>query len=158
MPPPPLHAIRVLDLSRYVAGPVCAMQLADLGAEVIKIEKPGSGDDTRQWGPPWLQPGSDETRQSAYFLSTNRNKKSVCIDIATPDGRKLVQELAARCDILVENFKAGGLQKYGLDYKSLSALNPRLVYCSITGFGRGRFPDRSVVLRLDETARYATPS
>ena len=138
-----LSGVRVLDLSRVLAGPWATQILADLGAEVIKIEKPGSGDDTRQWGPPWLQYGSDATPQSAYFLSANRNKKSVAVDVTTQEGQSLVRELAARCDILVENFKAGGLQKYGLDYESLSALNPRLIYCSITGFGQdGPLADR----------------
>lgn len=138
-----LEGVRVLDLSRVLAGPWATQILADLGAEVIKIEKPGAGDDTRHWGPPWLQPASAATRQSAYFLSANRNKKSVAIDVATPEGRNLVRELAAQSDILVENFKAGGLRKYGLDYESLSALNPRLIYCSITGFGQdGPLADR----------------
>lgn len=131
-----LSGVRVLDLSRVLAGPWATQILADLGAEVIKIEKPGSGDDTRQWGPPWHQSGSSETRHSAYFLSANRNKKSVAVDVTTQEGQKLVRELAVRADVLVENFKAGGLQKYGLDYEGLASLNPRLIYCSITGFGQ----------------------
>ncbi len=131
-----LSGVRVLDLSRVLAGPWATQILADLGAEVIKIEKPGSGDDTRQWGPPWLQYGTKETRQSAYFLSANRNKKSVAVDVTTQEGQKIVRELAVHCDILVENFKVGGLQKYGLDYESLASLNKRLIYCSITGFGQ----------------------
>lgn len=128
-----LSGIRVLDLSRVLAGPWCTQMLGDLGAEIIKIELPGKGDDTRGWGPPWH--GEGEERLSAYYLSANRNKKSVAIDISQPEGQALVRELATKCDVLVENFKVGGLDKYGLDYLSLKALNPRLVYCSITGFG-----------------------
>lgn len=128
-----LSGIKVLDLSRVLAGPWCTQMLGDLGAEVIKIEQPGKGDDTRGWGPPWH--GEGEDRLSAYYLSANRNKKSVAIDISKPEGQALIREMAAKCDVLVENFKVGGLEKYGLDYVSLKALNPRLVYCSITGFG-----------------------
>jgi crotonobetainyl-CoA:carnitine CoA-transferase CaiB-like acyl-CoA transferase len=128
-----LSGIRVLDLSRVLAGPWCTQMLGDLGAEIIKIELPGKGDDTRGWGPPWH--GEGEERLSAYYLSANRNKKSVAIDISQPEGQALVRELAMKCDVLVENFKVGGLDKYGLDYLSLKALNPRLVYCSVTGFG-----------------------
>ena len=128
-----LTGIRVLDLSRVLAGPWCTQMLGDLGAEIIKIEQPGKGDDTRSWGPPWH--GAGEDRLSAYYLSANRNKKSVAIDISKPEGQALIRELATKCDVLVENFKVGGLDKYGLDYLSLKALNPRLVYCSITGFG-----------------------
>lgn len=128
-----LSGIRVLDLSRVLAGPWCTQMLGDLGAEIIKIEQPGKGDDTRSWGPPWHGEGAD--RLSAYYLSANRNKKSVAIDISKPEGQALISELAAKCDVLVENFKMGGLEKYGLDYLSLKAVNPRLVYCSITGFG-----------------------
>lgn len=128
-----LSGIRVLDLSRVLAGPWCTQMLGDLGAEIIKIELPGKGDDTRGWGPPWH--GEGEERLSAYYLSANRNKKSVAIDISQAEGQALVRELAMKCDVLVENFKASGLEKYGLDYLSLKALNPRLVYCSITGFG-----------------------
>ncbi len=128
-----LSGIRVLDLSRVLAGPWCTQMLGDLGAEIIKIEQPGKGDDTRSWGPPWH--GEGEDRLSAYYLSANRNKKSVAIDISKPEGQALIRELAAQCDVLVENFKVGGLEKYGLDYPSLKAVNPRLVYCSITGFG-----------------------
>lgn len=128
-----LSGIRVLDLSRVLAGPWCTQMLGDLGAEIIKIELPGKGDDTRGWGPPWH--GEGEERLSAYYLSANRNKKSVAIDISQPEGQALVRELAMKCDVLVENFKVGGLDKYGLDYLSLKALNPKLVYCSITGFG-----------------------
>ncbi len=128
-----LSGIRVLDLSRVLAGPWCTQMLGDLGAEIIKIEQPGKGDDTRSWGPPWH--GDGDERLSAYYLSANRNKKSVTIDISKPEGQTLIRELATKCDVLVENFKVGGLDKYGLDYLSLKALNPRLVYCSITGFG-----------------------
>ena len=128
-----LSGIRVLDLSRVLAGPWCTQMLGDLGAEIIKIEQPDKGDDTRSWGPPWH--GDGDARLSAYYLSANRNKKSVTIDISKPEGQALIRELATKCDVLVENFKVGGLEKYGLDYLSLKALNPRLVYCSITGFG-----------------------
>ncbi|MCY1209742.1 Acetyl-CoA:oxalate CoA-transferase [compost metagenome] len=132
-----LSHIRVLDLSRVLAGPWSGQILADLGAEVIKVERPGSGDDTRAWGPPFLK-GSDgrDTSEAAYFLSANRNKQSVTVDFTRPEGQKLVRELAAKSDILIENFKVGGLAAYGLDYESLKAINPRLIYCSITGFGQ----------------------
>ncbi|WP_394063665.1 CaiB/BaiF CoA transferase family protein [Alcaligenes sp. WGS1538] len=133
----PLAGLRVLDLTRVLAGPWCTQNLADLGAEVIKIERPGAGDDTRGWGPPYLKDahGAD-TADAAYFGAANRNKESVALDIATPAGADLARRLAARSDILVENFKVGGLKKYGLDYESLKALNPGLIYCSITGFGQ----------------------
>lgn len=132
-----LSHLRVLDLSRVLAGPWASQLLADLGAEVIKIEKPGSGDDTRGWGPPWLADGDGEpTREAAYFLCTNRNKRSLTVDIARPEGQAIVRELAADADVVLENFKVGGLAAYGLDYASLRALNPKLVYCSITGFGQ----------------------
>ena len=131
-----LSGIRVLDLSRILAGPWAAQILGDLGAEVLKIERPGSGDDTRHWGPPWLQDDSGrDTDTAAYFLCANRNKRSVTIDIARAEGQALVRELAAACDVLIENYKRGALVRYGLDYASLKTLNPRLVYCSITGFG-----------------------
>ncbi|MFD4838062.1 CaiB/BaiF CoA transferase family protein [Achromobacter sp. NPDC058515] len=135
--PAPLTGIRVLDLTRVLAGPWCTQNLADLGAEVIKIERPGAGDDTRAWGPPYLkdEAGHDST-EAAYYLSANRNKMSVALDIASPRGAELVRELALQSDILVENFKVGGLSKYGLDYESLKEINPRLIYCSITGFGQ----------------------
>lgn len=126
----PLSHVRVLELSRVLAGPWAAQTLADLGADVIKVERPGQGDDTRTWGPPWA--GS----QSAYFLSANRGKRSVTIDFEKAEGRELVRRLAAEADVVIENFKVGGLVKYGLDHDSLRALNPRLVYCSITGFGQ----------------------
>ncbi len=131
-----LEGIRVLDLSRVLAGPWASQCLADLGAEVIKIEKPGEGDDTRGWGPPFLEGPEGARGDAAYFLSANRGKKSVCIDMAKPEGQRLLRELAQQSDIVVENFKVGGLQKYGLDYESLKAVNPRLIYCSITGFGQ----------------------
>lgn len=135
--PAPLTGIRVLDLTRVLAGPWCTQNLADLGAEVIKIERPGAGDDTRAWGPPYLKDAAgNDTTEAAYYLSANRNKLSVALDIATPRGAELVRELAQQCDILVENFKVGGLRKYGLDYESVKAINPRLIYCSITGFGQ----------------------
>ncbi|MGP1352155.1 MAG: CaiB/BaiF CoA transferase family protein [Parasphingopyxis sp.] len=129
-----LSDIRVLDLSRVLAGPWATQMLGDLGAEIIKIEKPGIGDDTRGWGPPWHGEGEDRT--AGYYLAANRNKKSVAIDIAKPEGQKLIRDLAAQSDIVVENFKRGGLRKYGLDHESLRAANPRLICCSITGFGQ----------------------
>lgn len=132
-----LKGIRVLDLSRVLAGPWCGQILADLGAEVIKIERPKVGDDTRMWGPPWmLDQQGNVTRESAYYQCANRNKSSVAIDIATKEGQKLVQEIAKTADVVIENFKAGSLKKYGLDYETLSQMNPKLVYCSITGFGQ----------------------
>jgi crotonobetainyl-CoA:carnitine CoA-transferase CaiB-like acyl-CoA transferase len=132
-----LSHLRVLDLSRVLAGPWAGQILADLGAEVIKVERPGVGDDTRAWGPPFLQNAQGEnTSEAAYYLSANRNKQSVTIDFTQAEGRRLVRELAAKSDILIENFKVGGLAAYGLDYESLSELNPRLIYCSITGFGQ----------------------
>ncbi|MEK9777179.1 MAG: CoA transferase, partial [Quisquiliibacterium sp.] len=132
-----LDQIRVLDLTRVLAGPWCAQNLADLGAEVIKVERPGSGDDTRGWGPPFLkdQAGND-TDSSAYFLSANRGKKSVTIDISSPAGQQAVRELAKISDIVLENYKVGQLKKYGLDYLSLRQVNPGIIYCSITGFGQ----------------------
>ncbi len=135
--PGALSHIRVLDLSRVLAGPWAGQILADLGAEVIKVERPGVGDDTRGWGPPYAkdEQGAD-TSESAYYLSANRNKKSVTIDIAQPEGQKLVRDLAAESDIVLENFKSGGLKRYGLDYASLSEINPKLIWCSITGFGQ----------------------
>ena len=133
----PLSHIRVLDLTRILAGPWATQNLADLGAEVIKIERPGSGDDTRAWGPPFLKDRhGEDSAESAYYLSVNRGKKSVTLDIAAPEGGRIARELAAKCDVLVENYKVGGLKKYGLDYESLRKLNPGLIYCSITGFGQ----------------------
>ncbi|MBS7538843.1 CaiB/BaiF CoA transferase family protein [Ancylobacter lacus] len=132
-----LSGLRVLDLSRVLAGPWATQMLGDLGADIIKVEKPGAGDDTRGWGPPWLTDGEGlETRESAYFLAANRNKRSVTIDMARPEGQALIRRLAAASDVLVENFKVGGLARYGLDPASLAAENPRLIYCSITGFGQ----------------------
>ena len=132
-----LSHLRVLDLSRVLAGPWAGQILADLGAEVIKVERPGNGDDTRAWGPPFLRDANGEsTGEAAYYLSANRNKQSVTIDFTKPEGQRLVRELAAKSDIVIENFKVGGLEAYGLDYASLSALNPELIYCSITGFGQ----------------------
>ena len=129
-----LAGVRVLDLSRVLAGPWSSQILADYGADVIKVERPEVGDDTRTWGPPWWGDAAD--RMSAYYLSTNRGKRSIAIDIATPEGVALVRQLAAEADVLLENYKVGQLAKYGLDYASMSALNPRLVYCSVTGYGQ----------------------
>jgi formyl-CoA transferase len=138
----PLAGINVLDLSRVLAGPWCTQLLADLGAEVTKVERPGVGDDTRHWGPPWH--GEGDHRVAAYFLSANRGKKSVAIDFAEPEGAALVRALAAQADVVVENFKVGGLAKFGLDAASLRAANPRLVYASITGFGQdGPYAERA---------------
>lgn len=132
----PLQGIKVLDLSRVLAGPFATQLLGDYGAEIIKIERPGAGDDTRGWGPPFSVSEDGVEKLSAYFQSANRNKKSVAIDIARPEGAEIVRDLARHCDILVENFKVGGLKKYGLDYQSVANINPRLIYCSITGFGQ----------------------
>ena len=138
----PLEGIKVLDLSRVLAGPWCTQLLADLGAEVVKIERPGAGDDTRHWGPPWF--GEGDGKVAAYFLSCNRGKKSAAIDFAQPDGAALVRRLAEQADVVVENFKVGGLEKFGLDAASLRAANPRLVYASITGFGQdGPYANRA---------------
>jgi crotonobetainyl-CoA:carnitine CoA-transferase CaiB-like acyl-CoA transferase len=138
----PLEGIRVLDLSRVLAGPWCTQLLADLGAEVIKVERPGSGDDTRHWGPPWH--GEGDRKVAAYFLSCNRGKKSAAIDFAQPDGAALVRKLAGQTDVVVENFKVGGLSKFGLDAGKMRAANPRLIYASITGFGQdGPYADRA---------------
>lgn len=135
--PGALQHIKVLDLSRVLAGPWAAQTLGDLGAEVIKVERPEGGDDTRAWGPPYVTDAAGQpTGESAYYMCTNRNKQSVGIDFTRPEGQELVRQLALQSDVLVENFKTGGLAKYGLDYASLSALNPRLVYCSVTGFGQ----------------------
>jgi len=135
--PKALGHIRVLDLSRVLAGPWCAQNLADLGADVIKIERPGSGDDTRAWGPPYAKDADGkDTGEAAYYLSANRGKRSVTVDIASPEGQELVRELARHADVVLENFKVGHLKRYGLDYDSLKAVKPDLVYCSITGFGQ----------------------
>jgi len=136
-----LAGLKVLDLSRVLAGPWASQLLGDLGADVIKVEKPGAdgkgGDDTRGWGPPWLADGAGKpTTDAAYFLCTNRNKRSLTVDMTRPEGQAILRELAAQSDVVLENFKVGGLKAYGLDYASLAALNPKLVYCSITGFGQ----------------------
>jgi formyl-CoA transferase len=132
-----LPHIKVLDLSRVLAGPWCTQMLADLGADVVKVERPGAGDDTRHWGPPFLQDAQgQDTSQATYFTACNRNKRSVAIDMAQPEGQALIRQMALQSDVLVENFKVGGLAQYGLDYASLKALNPRLIYCSVTGFGQ----------------------
>ena len=132
-----LSHIRVLDLSRVLAGPWCAQNLADLGAEVIKVERPKSGDDTRHWGPPFAKdPFGKDTSQSAYYISINRNKKSITLDISTPEGQEIVRGLVAQSDVVIENYKVGQLAKYSLDYESLKAIKPNLIYCSITGFGQ----------------------
>jgi crotonobetainyl-CoA:carnitine CoA-transferase CaiB-like acyl-CoA transferase len=143
MPPPsrpssgPLAGLRVFDLSRILAGPTCTQLLGDLGADVIKIERPGAGDDTRKWGPPYLKDAAGkDTGESAYYLSSNRNKRSVTIDIAKPAGQALAKRLIAQCDIMVENFKVGDMARYGLSHADLKAAFPRLIYCSITGFGQ----------------------
>ena len=137
LPQGALSGVRVLDLSRVLAGPWAGQMMADLGADVVKVERPGSGDDTRAWGPPWLPDAEGKpTGESAYYLSANRNKRSATIDLGRPEGQALVKQLAAKADILIENFKLGGLAQYGLDYASLNEINPRLIYCSITGFGQ----------------------
>jgi crotonobetainyl-CoA:carnitine CoA-transferase CaiB-like acyl-CoA transferase len=139
-----LSHLRVLDLTRVLAGPWCTQTLGDLGADVIKIERPDTGDDTRSWGPQWLRDGAgNETTDSAYYSSCNRNKRSVCIDLTTPKGQQTVRDLAEKSDILVENYKVGDLKRYGLDYETLAAINPKLVYCSITAYGQdGPYADR----------------
>lgn len=137
--PAALRGIRVLDLSRVLAGPFCAMQLADLGADVIKVEQPGYGDATRHWGPPWI--GEGEGRQSAYFISVNRNKRSLTLNLKREEGRAIARRLAAQADVLVENFKVGTAARWGLDYETLRAANPGLIYCAISGYGQTG-PDR----------------
>jgi len=135
--PRPLSDTRVLDLTRVLAGPWAAQNLADLGAEVIKIERPGTGDDTRSWGPPWWQDGEGrQTHESAYFLSVNRGKKSVTLDLSHPEGQRIARELAAKSDVMIENYKVGTLARYGLGYEEIHAINPRIVYCSVTGYGQ----------------------
>jgi len=140
-----LEHLRVLDLTRVLAGPWCTQLLADLGADVIKIERPGGGDDTRAWGPPYLKDAQGrDTTEAAYYLSANRGKRSVTVDISRAEGQQLLRRLAAASDIVIENYKVGQLARYGLDYASLSAANPRLIYCSITGFGQdGPYKDRA---------------
>jgi crotonobetainyl-CoA:carnitine CoA-transferase CaiB-like acyl-CoA transferase len=140
-----LDGIRILDLSRVLAGPWCTQTLADLGADVIKIERPGAGDDTRSWGPPFLKDAEGkDTPEAAYYLGTNRNKRSLTCDISKPEGQALIRELVKHCDVFIENFKVGDMARYGLDYNSLKSLHPRLVYCSVTGFGQtGPYSDRA---------------
>ena len=143
--PQSLAGVRVLDLSRVLAGPWCTQTLADLGADVIKVERPHSGDDTRGWGPPFLKDrdGAD-TAEAAYYLGTNRNKRSITVDIAKPAGQALIRDLVTRCDVFIENFKVGDMARYGLDAATLCDLNPRLVYCSVTGFGQtGPYRERA---------------
>lgn len=132
----PLSHIKVLDLSRVLAGPWCAQILGDLGADVVKVENPVSGDDTRRWGPPFLKDEAGADADAAYYLCANRNKRSVAVNMADPEGQALLRQLAADSDVVIENYKTGGLRKYGLDYDSLKAINPELVYCSVTGFGQ----------------------
>jgi crotonobetainyl-CoA:carnitine CoA-transferase CaiB-like acyl-CoA transferase len=135
--PGSLSHIRVLDLSRVLAGPWAGQNLADLGAEVIKVERPKAGDDSRAFGPPWIKdPAGRDTTESVYFMSANRGKKSITVNLTNPEGQSVVRELAAKCDVLIENYKVGDLDRYGLGYKDLSAVNPGLVYCSVTGFGQ----------------------
>src|SRR5574337_181607 len=143
--PGALAGIRVLDLSRVLAGPWCTQMLADLGADVVKVERPVAGDDTRHWGPPFLQDEAGrDTREASYFTACNRNKRSITVDMAHPEGLQLLRRMAQEADVVVENFKVGGLAQYGLDYASLRPLNPRLVYCSITGFGQdGPYAERA---------------
>jgi crotonobetainyl-CoA:carnitine CoA-transferase CaiB-like acyl-CoA transferase len=143
--PAALPHIKVLDLSRVLAGPWCTQILADLGADVVKIERPGSGDDTRHWGPPFLKDAEGkDTEHAAYYTCANRNKRSITVDIAKPEGQALIRQLAEQSDVLVENFKVGGLAHYGLDYASLKRVNPRLIYCSVTGFGQdGPYAERA---------------
>ena len=153
-----LDGIKVLDLSRVLAGPWCTQILADLGADVVKVERPGAGDDTRHWGPPFLKDADgQDTTQASYFTACNRNKRSVTIDMATPEGQQLIRQMAAEADIVVENFKVGGLQQYGLDHASLRALNPRLIYCSVTGFGQdGPYAERAgydLMIQAEQTER-----
>ena len=140
----PLAGYKVLDMSRVLAGPWAGQMLADLGAEVIKIERPNQGDDTRHWGPPYLQDqDGNNSSDAAYFFCTNRGKQSVTVDITEPEGQEIIRQLAVQCDVLIENYKVGGLEKYGLDYGSLAEINPRLIYCSITGFGQtGPYAER----------------
>jgi crotonobetainyl-CoA:carnitine CoA-transferase CaiB-like acyl-CoA transferase len=133
---PPLHGIRVIELARILAGPWAGQALADLGADVIKVENPDGGDDTRKWGPPFVTSHDGENLSAAYYHSCNRGKRSIAVDFATPEGAETVRKLVATADVLIENFKLGGLKRYGLDYESLKKLNPKLVYCSITGFGQ----------------------
>jgi len=133
---PPLHGVRVIELARILAGPWAGQLLADLGADVVKVENPDGGDDTRKWGPPFVTSHDGENLSAAYYHACNRGKRSIALDFSTPEGAEIVRKLVAGADVLIENFKLGGLKKYGLDYDSLKKINPRLVYCSITGFGQ----------------------
>ncbi|MEQ8740162.1 MAG: CaiB/BaiF CoA-transferase family protein, partial [Hoeflea sp.] len=135
-PRPPLHGVRVIELARILAGPWAGQLLADLGADVIKIEHPEGGDDTRRWGPPFVTGADGENLSAAYYHSANRGKRSITLDIASAEGAAAARDLIATADVVIENFKVGGLKKYGLDYESLKQANPALVYCSITGFGQ----------------------
>jgi len=143
--PAALSHIKVLDLSRVLAGPWCTQILADLGADVVKVERPGAGDDTRQWGPPFLKDAQGkDTQYASYYTCANRNKRAITLDIAKAQGQALIKQMVLQRDVLVENFKVGGLGHYGLDYESLKAINPRLIYCSITGFGQdGPYAERA---------------
>ena len=142
--PRPLEGLRVLELARILAGPWIGQAFADLGADVVKVERPGCGDDTRGWGPPFVEPADGETAAAAYFHAANRGKRSVAADFETEEGRATVRHLASHADVLIENFKVGGLSRHGLDFESLRATNPRLVYCSVTGFGQtGPYADRA---------------
>lgn len=136
-PTGPLSGIRVLDLTRVLAGPSSTQLLGDYGADIVKVERPGRGDDTRAWGPPYVKDANgNDTSESAYYMAANRNKRSIALDMSTPEGAETIRQLAVKCDILVENFKTGGLKKYGLDYDSIKSINPSIVYCSITGYGQ----------------------
>ena len=141
----PLTHLKVLDLSRILAGPWAGQVLADFGAQVIKVERPQKGDDTRHWGPPYLKDAAgNDTSEAAYYLSANRGKQSITVDITQPAGQELIKRLAGQCDIVLENYKVGGLKKYGLDYESIKAVNPKIIYCSITGFGQsGPYANRA---------------
>jgi len=143
-PPKPLSGIRVLELARILAGPWIGQTLADLGADVVKVERPGAGDDTRTWGPPFVEATDGGDLSAAYFHACNRGKRSIAVDFETAEGQAIIRKLASHADVLIENFKVGGLKKYGLDYESLKAVNPRLVYCSVTGFGQnGPYAERA---------------
>jgi crotonobetainyl-CoA:carnitine CoA-transferase CaiB-like acyl-CoA transferase len=142
--PKPLSGIRVLELARILAGPWIGQTLADLGADVVKVERPGAGDDTRTWGPPFVEAVDGGDLSAAYFHACNRGKRSIAVDFETPEGQAIIRKLASHADVLIENFKVGGLKKYGLDYESLKAVNPRLIYCSVTGFGQnGPYAERA---------------
>ncbi|NBR12555.1 MAG: CoA transferase, partial [Alphaproteobacteria bacterium] len=140
----PLAGLRVLELARILAGPWIGQTLADLGADVVKVERPGTGDDTRTWGPPFVAAADGGDLSAAYFHACNRGKRSIAVDFETAEGQAIIKRLAAHADVLIENFKVGGLKKYGLDYESLKAINPKLIYCSVTGFGQdGPYAERA---------------